>query len=171
MAFGIDKCNKLTVKRGTTTNYKPTTMEDDQQLKFLDISKYYLYLGFSKRLKTNNQTKSALIKEYFSRPEKWILKQKHNRRHQFLRCPSSNVVWCHCTWLEHHWTWENRPQNEKGDPIIWPDTPTKRHLMYIHHTKEWSKRVTQYRQSVQKCNFKHQHIPINYNNCNQEVQN
>ena len=41
-------------------------MEGDQQIKSLAIDQHYRYLGFSERLKTDSQTKSALTKEYFS---------------------------------------------------------------------------------------------------------
>lgn len=75
MAFGFDKCNKLTVKRGKIIQSEPITMEDDQQIKSLAFDQHYRYLGFSERLKTDSQTKSALTKEYFSRI-KMILKSE-----------------------------------------------------------------------------------------------
>ena len=74
MAFGFDKCNKLTVKRGKTIQSKPITMEDDKRIKSLAFDQHYRYLGFSERLKTDSPTKS-LKREYFSHI-KMILKSE-----------------------------------------------------------------------------------------------
>ena len=77
MSFGIDKCNKVTIKRGNVTNSENITLNNGEILKTLDQNKQYRYLGFNEHHVTDKTSKAALKNEYFKRL-KMILKSELN---------------------------------------------------------------------------------------------
>ena len=77
MSFGLDKCNKLTIKRGEVVE-SPDIIVQHEKIKDLNNTGFYKYLGVEE---SNNQQlkimKSKLRHEYFNRIKK-ILKTKLN---------------------------------------------------------------------------------------------
>ena len=58
MSFGIEKCNKVTIKRGKITKSENIVLDNGEILKALDLNKMYKYLGFNEHqlpTKTLNQ--------------------------------------------------------------------------------------------------------------------
>ena len=77
MNFGINKCNKVTIKRGNITKTNDVVMDNGDILKTLDQNKQYRYLGINEHQTTDKTTKSSLKNEYFKRV-KMILKSELN---------------------------------------------------------------------------------------------
>jgi len=77
MSFGIDKCSKVTIKRGQIVNSENITLDNGEILKTLDRNKQYRYLGFNEHQLTDKNTKTALKNEYFKRL-KMLLKSELN---------------------------------------------------------------------------------------------
>ncbi|XP_066912330.1 uncharacterized protein [Clytia hemisphaerica] len=77
MNFGIEKCNKVTIKRGKITKSDNIVLDNGEILKTLDQNKQYKYLGFNEHQLTDKYTKSALKNEYFKRL-KMLLKSELN---------------------------------------------------------------------------------------------
>ena len=75
MDFGIDKCNKLTIKRGKVVPSENIDLDNGEQLKSLETNQNYRYLGFNERHTTDKNTKTTIQQEYFSRI-KMILKSE-----------------------------------------------------------------------------------------------
>jgi len=76
MSFGIDKCSKVTIKRGQIVNSENITLDNGEILKTLDRNKQYRYLGFNEHQLTDKNTKTALKNEYFKRL-KMLLKSEN----------------------------------------------------------------------------------------------
>ena len=78
MSFGLDKCNKITIKRGKPTMQPDILLYDGEVIKELDNTEIYKYLGVDENsgicLK---QMKTKVKNEYFHRIKK-ILKTKLN---------------------------------------------------------------------------------------------
>ena len=78
MAFGIDKCNKMTIIRGKVKPSDGITL-DNEEIKALNNEQYYKYLGFNERQSIEKSTKGKLQQEYFTRVKK-ILKTELNSK-------------------------------------------------------------------------------------------
>jgi len=83
MSFGIDKCNKLTIKKGKVTKTTNIVLGNGDEIKSLNNQEYYKYLGFSERettaRTTARETKTSLKNEYFERLKR-ILKTELNSK-------------------------------------------------------------------------------------------
>ena len=75
MNFGIEKCKKLTIKRGKVVQSQPIQLPSGEELTSLDQNQQYKYLGFGENLTIDKSTKSSLKNEYFKRL-KMILKSE-----------------------------------------------------------------------------------------------
>ena len=72
MEFGFDKCNKVTIKKGKLMSTGDIKLNEDE-IKELDNSKTYVYLGITERDKIfKKNLKEELKNEYFKRLKKII---------------------------------------------------------------------------------------------------
>ena len=80
MSFGLDKCNKMTIKRGKQVNGTDMQLPDGETIKELDNSETYKYLGIDeKNTICTTEMKAKVKNEYFSRIKK-IIKTKLNSK-------------------------------------------------------------------------------------------
>ena len=77
MNFGIEKCSKVTIKRGRVKKSDNIILDNGEILKALDHNKQYRYLGFNEHQITDKNSKAALKNEYFKRL-KMLLKSELN---------------------------------------------------------------------------------------------
>ena len=101
MSFGIEKCNKVTIKRGKITKSENIVLDNGEILKTLDLNKMYKYLEFNEHQLTDKNTKSALKKEYFKRL-KMLLKSELNSINTLSAINFYAVQPCHMAFL--YWT-------------------------------------------------------------------
>ena len=80
MNFGLDKCNKLTIKKGKTTASKDIVLSNNDTIKALDSTEVYKYLGMiqNSTIKTT-EMKRSIQDEYFERLKK-IMKTSLNSK-------------------------------------------------------------------------------------------
>ena len=67
MGFGLDKCNKLTIKNGKTVPSDDIILTNNESIKVLDNTEVYKYLGMveNNNIKTT-EMKQTLRDEYLS---------------------------------------------------------------------------------------------------------
>ena len=53
MSFGIDKCKKLTIQRGTIASMENIQLDNGEELKSLELNQQCKYLGFGENLTTD----------------------------------------------------------------------------------------------------------------------
>lgn len=80
MSFGIEKCNKLTVIRGKIRKSNNITLNNGDEIKSLNITGYYKYLGIREAQTTDKDAKLKIKKEYFTRL-KMIMKSELTSKH------------------------------------------------------------------------------------------
>ena len=80
MGFGLDKCNKLTIKNGKTVPSDDIILTNNESIKALDNTEVYKYLGMveNNNIKTT-EMKQTLRDEYFTRLKK-IMKTSLNSK-------------------------------------------------------------------------------------------
>ena len=103
MSFGIDKCKKFIIQWGKTVHMENIQLDNDEELKSLELNQQYKYLGFGESLTIDKTTKSALKNEYFKRL-KMILKSELSCKHTFEAINSYAIPALLCAFPVLNWT-------------------------------------------------------------------
>ena len=90
MAFGLEKCAKMTIIKGKKTSTENITLTSNETIKELQNSQFYKYLGVEEaQTICHTETKNRLSTEYFGRLKK-VLKSELN---------SANKIQAINTWV------------------------------------------------------------------------
>ena len=91
MSFGMEKCAKVTIKRGKQTQSENINLRDDLSIRNLDQEENYKYLGIEESGGiSHNKMKENIRKEYYRRVRK-ILQTELNSRNRILAVNSLAV--------------------------------------------------------------------------------
>ena len=82
MKFGLEKCDKITFKRGKLTHLQNLVTDTNREILELEQGKTYKYLGTEECEGIKHQQTKERLKQEYSRRLKMILKSKLNSRNK-----------------------------------------------------------------------------------------
>ena len=80
MEFGLEKCVKITFKRGKLTHSQNLVIDINRELQGLEQGKTYKYLGIEESEGIQHQQMKERLKQEYSRRLRMILKSELNAR-------------------------------------------------------------------------------------------
>ena len=101
MEFGLDKCAKVSFKRGKKVSAEGIPLNDNQVIQDLDQAETYNYLGMEEGEGVQHQRMKVKIRKEYKRRIKLVLKSELNVRkqdssHQYSSSPSNPLqLWSH----------------------------------------------------------------------------
>jgi hypothetical protein len=90
MEFGLEKCAKITFKRGKLTHLQNLVIDTNRVIQELEQGKTYKYLGTEESEGIHQRMKESLKQEY-SRRLRMILKSELNARNKITAVLKYNV--------------------------------------------------------------------------------
>jgi hypothetical protein len=82
MEFGLDKCAKITFKRGKLTHSQNLMIDINREIQELEQEKTYKYLGIEKGVGIQHQQMKEKLKQEYNRRLRIILKSDLNARNK-----------------------------------------------------------------------------------------
>ena len=80
MEFGLEKCAKITYKRGKLTHLQNSVIDTNREIQELEQGKTYKYLGIEESEGIQHQQMKERLKKEYSRRLRMILKSELNAR-------------------------------------------------------------------------------------------
>jgi hypothetical protein len=82
MEFGLDKCAKITFKRGKLTHSQNSVIDINREIQEFVQGKTYKYLGIEEAEGTQHQQMKERLKQEYNRRLRMILKSELNDRNK-----------------------------------------------------------------------------------------
>ena len=82
MEFGLEKCAKITYKRGKLTHLQNSVIDTNREIQELEQGKTYKYLGIEESEGIQHQQMKERLKKEYSRILRMILKSELNARNK-----------------------------------------------------------------------------------------
>ena len=82
MEFGLEKCAKITFKRGKLVHLQDLVIDTNRVIQELEQGKTYKYLGIEESEGIQHQQMKEILKKEYSRRLRMILKSELNARNK-----------------------------------------------------------------------------------------
>ena len=82
METGLEKCAKITIKRGKLTHLRNLVIDTNREIQVLEQGKTYKYLGIEENEGIQHQQRKERLKQEYSRRLRMILKYELNARNK-----------------------------------------------------------------------------------------
>jgi hypothetical protein len=82
MAFGLEKCAKITFKRGKLISLQNAVIDNNREIQELEQGKTYKYLGFEESEGIQHQQMKDRLKQDYTRRSRMILKSELHARNK-----------------------------------------------------------------------------------------